>query len=49
MNLTEQEWAVLKEMARNLLRGTIDTGMGYYTVGDTFIEEEVELLKKIAK
>jgi len=49
MELTEKEWQVLREMCRNLLRGASDTGMGYYSVGDTLIDEEVELLKKIAK
>ena len=35
-------------MCRNLLNNVEQCG-DYYTVGDTLIEEEVELLKKIAK
>lgn len=46
--LTEFEWAVLREMARSLYRNIEDTGAGYWTVGDTLIESEVALLKKLA-
>lgn len=49
MELTAKEWQVLRVMAWNLLQNVRDTGAGYYSVGDTLIEEEVELLKKIAK
>lgn len=48
-NLTDSEWQVLRTMAWNLLQNTMPTGDGYYTTGDTLIEEEVELLKKIAE
>lgn len=49
MEMTSKEWQVLREMSRNLLNGVSDTGMGYYTVSDTLIDEEVALLKKISK
>jgi len=48
MELSNREWQVLREMCTNLLRNVEQCG-DYYTVSDTLIEEEVELLKKIAK
>lgn len=48
MELTNLEWMQLRTMAWNLLQNVSITGKGYYTVSDTLIEEEVELLKKIA-
>ena len=48
MELTKLEWMQLRTMAWNLLQNVSSTGEGYYTVSDTLIEEEVELLKKIA-
>lgn len=47
LRLTEQEWAVLREMARSLYRNAEDQGV-YWTVGDTLIESEMALLKKLA-
>lgn len=48
-NLTEKEWQALRVMAWNLLQNCQDTGDGYFTVGDTLVGEEVELLKKLAE
>lgn len=48
MRLSDREWAVLREMARSLYRNIEDAGSGYWTVGDTLIESEVSLLKKLA-
>ena len=48
MILSEREWAVLKEMARSLYRNIEDTGAGYWTVGDTLVDYEVALLRKLA-
>lgn len=48
IQLSEREWAVLREMARSLYRNIEDTGAGYWTVGDTLVESEVSLLKKLA-
>lgn len=48
VRLTNQEWAILKEMARSLLRNIEDTGCGYWMVGDTLVDYEVALLKKLA-
>lgn len=48
MELTNLEWMQLRTMAWNLLQNVRSTGEGYYTVSDTLIEEEVNLLKKIA-
>lgn len=49
MELTNREWMTLRMMMYNMLQNVRDTGDGYYSVSDTLIEEEVELLKKIAK
>lgn len=48
MRLSNHEWAVLKEMARSLYRNIEDTGAGYWTVGDTLVDYEVALLRKLA-
>lgn len=48
-NLTKKEWQALREMARSLLKNSCDTGYGYFTVSDTLVAEEVELLKKLAE
>ena len=45
--LSEHEWAVLREMARSLYRNAEKQG-GYWTVGDTLVESEFALLKKLA-
>lgn len=47
VRLSEKEWAILKEMARSLYRNAEKTG-GYWTVGDTFVDYEVALLKKLS-
>lgn len=47
MILSEREWAVLRNMARSLYANAEKQG-GYWTVGDTLIEEEVALLKKLS-
>ena len=47
LRLTEQEWAVLREMARSLYRNAEDQGV-YWRVSDTLIESEMALLKKLA-
>ena len=47
--LTKKEWQVLRVMASSLLKNSCDTGDGYFTVGDTLVSEEVELLKKLAE
>ena len=47
-NLSKLEWARLEEMARSLLRNAERTG-DYWTVGDTFIDEEIALLRKLSK
>lgn len=48
--LTEREWAVLFEMALSLYRNAErDEYGGWWTVGDTMIDEEVELLEKLSK
>lgn len=49
MELSNREWMTLRMMMYNMLQNVRDTGDGYYAVSDTLIEEEVELLKKIAK
>lgn len=46
MKLTEREWAVLREMARSLYRNAEKEG-GYWTVGDTLVGYELDLLKKL--
>ena len=46
--LTEREWQVLGRIARNLLVTSLEIE-GITRVCDTLIEEEVELLKKIAE
>lgn len=48
VQLSNREWAILKEMARSLLRNIEDTGAGYWTVGDTFVDYEIAVLKKLA-
>lgn len=49
ITLTEREWAVLREMARSLYKNAEKHEGGYcWTVGDTLVEEEVKLLKKLA-
>ena len=48
VQLSNKEWAILKEMARSLLRNIEDTGAGYWTVGDTLVDYEVALLKKLS-
>ena len=45
--LSENEWQVLSVIARNLL-ATMRVDEGIAWVSDTLIEEEVNLLKKIA-
>ena len=48
IQLSNQEWAVLREMARSLYRNIEPAWSGnYWTVGDTLVEEEVKLLKKL--
>lgn len=47
MELTSNEWQVLSVIARNLL-ATMRVDEGIAWVSDTLIEEEVNLLKKIA-
>ena len=46
VNLSEDEWAVLKEMARSLCRSAEDQGV-YWTIHDTVIESEMAILKKL--
>ena len=46
--LTEKEWGILRTMCQSLRMNLADMG-GYYETWDTLIEEEVELLKKIAE
>lgn len=46
IQLSNQEWAVLREMARSLYRNAEKQG-GYWTVGDTLVDYEVALLKKL--
>ena len=49
INLSDKEWAVLREMARSLYRNAEHVLTDkYWTVGDTLIDEEVALLKKLA-
>lgn len=48
VQLSKNEWAILKEMARSLLRNIEDTGAGYWTVGDTLVDYEIALLKKLS-
>lgn len=49
MILSEGEWAVLREMARSLYRNAEPSWDGsYWTVGDTLVDSEVALLKKLA-
>ncbi len=47
VKLSNNEWAILKEMARSLYRNAEKTG-GYWTVGDTLVDYEVALLKKLS-
>ena len=47
VQLSNREWAILKEMARSLLHNIEDTGSGYWTVGDTFVDYEVAVLMKL--
>lgn len=51
MKLSNREWAVLREMARSLVKNLDYVGGtlgGYWTVGDTLVDYEVALLKKLA-
>ena len=49
MILSEHEWAVLREMARSLYRNVEPSwGGSFWTVGDTLVDSEVALLKKLA-
>ena len=48
MELSNREWQVLQVIARNLLENS-RTEDKVTWVSDTLVEEEVELLKKIAK
>ena len=48
MRLSNREWADLKELARSLYRNIEDTGSGYWTVGDTLVDREVALLRKLS-
>ena len=48
VRLTNQEWAILKEMARSLYKNIEDTGFGFWIVGDTLVDYEVALLKKLS-
>lgn len=49
MKLSKREWAILREMARSLYRNIEPSWSGnYWSVGDTLIESEVALLKKLA-
>ena len=47
MELSNREWAILREMARSLYRNAEKQG-GYWTVGDTLVGDELALLKKLA-
>jgi hypothetical protein len=50
MKLSNREWAVLREMARSLYKNAEKHEGGYcWTVGDTLIEEEVKLLKRLGE
>lgn len=49
MKLSNREWAVLREMARSLYKNAEKHEGGYcWTVGDTLVDNEVALLKKLA-
>lgn len=49
IELSNQEWAVLREMARSLYKNAEKHEGGYcWTVSDTLVEFEVKLLKKLA-
>jgi hypothetical protein len=49
MILSDHEWAVLREMARSLYANAEKHEGGYcWTVGDTLVDSEVALLKKLA-
>lgn len=48
MELSKREWADLKELARSLYRNIEDTGSGFWTVGDTLVDREVALLRKLS-
>lgn len=48
IRLSGREWAVLREMARSLYRNAEKHEGGYcWTVGDTLVDNEVALLKKL--
>jgi hypothetical protein len=49
IRLSEKEWAILREMAYSLVKNIEPIGDGYYSVGDTLIDREVELLKKLSE
>ena len=49
IRLTAREWAILVEMARSFVKNLEDTGDGYWTVGDTLIEDEVKLLERLGE
>ena len=49
-HLTEKEWKVLERLAQNLLNSLERDPMGgfFCTVSDTIIDDEVDVLKKVA-
>lgn len=47
VQLSNREWAILKEMARSLVRSVEKQG-GFWTVSDTLVDDEVKLLKKLS-
>jgi hypothetical protein len=49
MKLSDREWAILRKMARSLYANAERAGDYWWTVGDTLIEEEVKLLKKLGE
>ena len=49
VQLSNREWAILKEMARSLVNNLEQCGVSYYwTTGTTLVKAEVDLLKKLA-
>lgn len=51
IQLSEYEWAVLREMARSLLRNAVEHELpngSYWEVSDTIVEHERKLLWKLA-
>lgn len=48
VQLSNREWAILKEMARSLLNNLEQDGVGcYWTTGAHLMKAEVNLLKKL--